>query len=134
VRARQRRFPFSRTRRPKSHNFFWRPARADLKSAALMTKRNTPPAPAPRLAPNFSQPTAASTVKLVTCHDGEHKHFAEPSVACAARHAIDICDNEEGCAQLIQANGETVWKFDPARPRASLEQLDELAQGPCVRG
>jgi len=71
-------------------------------------------------------------VKLVTCHDGDLKHFLEPSVACAAQHAIQICDDEEGCAQLIEANGEVVWKFDARHPRRTLELLDELALGECV--
>lgn len=88
-----------------------------------MTKRN--------IVPQTS--STRQTVKLITRHDGELKHFLEPSVACAAQHAIDICDNEEGCAQFIESNGEIVWKFDPAHPRKSLEQLDELAQGQCVR-
>jgi hypothetical protein len=87
-----------------------------------MTKRSI-------VSPPFStRPTA----KLVTCHDGELKHFLEPSVACAAQHAIQICDDEEGCAQLIEANGEVVWKFDPTHSRRSLEQLDDLALGECV--
>lgn len=73
------------------------------------------------------------TVKLVTAHDGEFKHYIEPSVACAARHAINICDHEEGCAQFIEANGRVIWRFDPAQARKSLEKLDELAVGECVR-
>ena len=72
-------------------------------------------------------------VKLVTCQDGEMKHFLEPSVACAAQHAIDVCHNEEGCAQLIEVDGQAAWKFDPDHPRQSLALLDELAQGECVR-
>jgi hypothetical protein len=101
---------------------FWRRAGGGLKSGLLMIKREIPsPARSTR-----------QTVKLVTCHDGELKHFIEPSLACAAQHAISICDHEEGCAQSIEADGEIVWKFDPARPRKSLEQLDELAQGECV--
>ena len=71
-------------------------------------------------------------VKLITCHDGEHKHFTEPSLVCAAQHAIHVCDNEEGCARSIEVDGEIVWKFDPAHPRKSLAKLDELAQGECV--
>lgn len=88
-----------------------------------MTKRNVPPP-----AVSFRQPAT-----LITCRDGEELHYTEPSVACAAQHAINVCDNEEGCAQLIEADGEIIWKFDPSRPRQSLEQLDQLAQGPCVR-
>ena len=79
-----------------------------------------------------SDSSASQKVKLITRHNGEEKHFAELSVACAAQHAIDICDNEEGCAQLIEVGAEVIWKFDPAFPRQSLEQLDELAQGECV--
>jgi hypothetical protein len=88
-----------------------------------MTKRDIVPPPS----------STRQLVKLVTRHDGELKHFVEPSIACAAQHAIDICDNEEGCAQFIEAGGETIWKFDPGHPRKSLEQLDEFAQGECVR-
>ena len=77
--------------------------------------------------------SSRNRVKLVTCHDGEELHFAEPSIACAARHAINVCDNEEGCAQFIEADGRIVWRFDPDHPRKSLEQLDELAQAECVR-
>jgi hypothetical protein len=88
-----------------------------------MTKRDIPiPAVSTR-----------TTVKLITCQDGEHKHYVEPSIACAAQHAINICDHEEGCAQSIEADGQTIWKFDSAHPRKSLELLDELAQGECVR-
>jgi hypothetical protein len=88
-----------------------------------MTKRDVPP----------EVKSNRTLVKLVTCHEGEHKHFVEPSLACAAQHAIHLCDNEEGCAQVIEVNGEVAWKFDPARPRESLARLDELAQGECVR-
>lgn len=87
-----------------------------------MTKREVPQSVSNR-----------QTVKLVTCHDGELKHFTEPSVACAAQHAIEVCDSEEGCAQSIEVDGKVAWKFDPKQPRKSLEQLDELAQGECVR-
>ena len=85
-----------------------------------MTKRNSPPT------------SSRKTVKLITCKDGELLHFLEPSVACAAQHAINVCDNEEGCAQSIEASGELVWQFDPAQPGASLAKLDELASGECV--
>jgi hypothetical protein len=88
-----------------------------------MTKRDLPP----------QLTSARQTVKLIVCHDGERKHFLEPSVACAAQHAIHICDQEEGCAQSIEADGELVWKFDSTHPRRCLEQLDEFAQGECVR-
>jgi len=88
-----------------------------------MTKRDIPsPAVSTR-----------KTVKLVTSHDGEHKHFLEPSIACAAQHAINICDHEEGCAQSIEQDGKIIWQFDPKQPRKSLAKLDELAQGECVR-
>lgn len=60
-------------------------------------------------------------------------HYVEPSVACAAQHAISVCDNEEGCAQAIEEGERVVWKFDPDHPRASLAKLDELAQRECVR-
>ena len=88
-----------------------------------MTKRETSP----------NGGSARQTVKLITSHDGESKHFVEPSVACAAQHAINICDHEEGCAQSIEEGGRVVWKFDPANARKSLAKLDELAQGECVR-
>lgn len=105
------------------HKMFWRRLRPLLKWMLLMTKRDIPtPATSTR-----------NTVKLVTCQEGEHKHYLEPSVACAAQHAINICDHEEGCAQSIEADGQAIWRFDPAHSRASLEKLDELAQGECVR-
>jgi hypothetical protein len=88
-----------------------------------MTKRDLPPQ-----ARSFQK-----NVRLVTRHHGEELHFAEPSVACAARHAINICDNEEGCAQFIEVDGRVVWRFDPQSPRRSFEALDELAQRECVR-
>jgi hypothetical protein len=87
----------------------------------MLKRHNSGPTSSPR-----------ETVKLVTAHDGELKHYVEPSVACAAQHAINICDHEEGCAQSIEANGQVIWKFDPAHPRKSLEKLDELAVGECV--
>jgi hypothetical protein len=81
-------------------------------------------------------PSSASstrqTVKLIAFHEGELKHFIEPSLACAAQHAISICDHEQGCVRSIETNSEIIWKFDPAHPRKSLEQLDQLAQGECV--
>jgi hypothetical protein len=88
-----------------------------------MIKRNITPQASP----------LQKNVRLVTQHEGEEMHFAEPSVACAARHAINVCDNEEGCAQSIEVDGRIVWHFDPEHPRRSLEALDELAQGECVR-
>jgi hypothetical protein len=69
---------------------------------------------------------------LITCQDGELIHYVEPSIVCAAQHAISVCDNEEGCAQAIEEGGRVVWKFDSAHPRQSLAKLDELAQGECV--
>src|SRR3954464_15649442 len=102
---------------------FWRTSRALLKCRVLMTKRDIS-------SPAISNRT---TVKLITSHNGEQKHYIEPGIACAAQHAINICDHEEGCAQSIEAGGRTIWKFDSAHPRKSLEQLDELAQGECVR-
>jgi hypothetical protein len=74
-----------------------------------------------------------NSVKLITNQEGEHRHYMEPSLACAAQHALNICDNEAGCAQSIEQDGKIIWQFDPARPRKSLERLDELAQGECVR-
>jgi hypothetical protein len=111
---------FAITDQRPSH-FFWRRARSSLKCPLLMTKRDIP------------NTSTRQTVKLITSHDGELRHYLEPSVACAAQHAINICDHEEGCAQSIEANGEILWKFDPVHPRNSLAQLDELAQGECVR-
>jgi hypothetical protein len=102
---------------------FWRHRDALLNCLLPMTKRDIPtPASSTR-----------QTIKLVTAHDGELKHYVEPSVACAAQHAINICDHEEGCAQSIEVDGRILWQFDPAQPRKSLEKLDELAQGECVR-
>ncbi|HUS35829.1 MAG TPA: hypothetical protein VM680_10810 [Verrucomicrobiae bacterium] len=80
-------------------------------------------------------PNGGSTrkpAKLITCHNGELIHYIEPSVVCAAQHAINVCDHEEGCAQMIEEGGRVVWRFDPERPRQSLAKLDELAQGECV--
>ena len=102
---------------------FWRGLRALLNCPLLMTKRDIP-------TPAVS---ARTTIKLVTCQDGEYKHCLEPSIACAAQHAINICDHEEGCAQSIEADGKIIWQFNPASPRKSLEKLDELAHGECVR-
>lgn len=87
-----------------------------------MTKRDTVP----------TSGSTRQTVKLITCQDGELKHYVEPSVVCAAQHAINVCDNEEGCAQAIEVGGRVVWKFEPEQPRKSLAKLDELAQGECV--
>jgi hypothetical protein len=87
-----------------------------------MTKRETP----------ANGGSGRSAAKLITCQDGELIHYVEPSVVCAAQHAINVCDNEEGCAQAIEQDGRVVWKFDPAHPRQSLAKLDELAQGECV--
>ena len=91
-------------------------------SATVMTKRETSP----------NGGSGRQTVKLITCQDGELIHYVEPSVVCAAQHAINVCDNEEGCAQAIEDGGRVVWKFDSAHPRQSLAKLDELAQGECV--
>ena len=88
-----------------------------------MTKRDIP-------SPAVS---ARQTVKLITSHDGEHKHFVEPSITCAAQHALNICDHEEGCAQSIEQDGKIIWQLDPKQPRKSLAKLDELAQGECIR-
>ena len=90
-----------------------------------MTKRDIP---APAVSNRHN-----NSVKLVTCQDSEHRHYVEPSITCAAQHAINICDNEAGCAQSIEQNGKIIWQFDPAHPRKSLAELDELAQGECVR-
>jgi hypothetical protein len=88
-----------------------------------MTKRDIP----------SSATSNRTTVKLITSHDGELTHYLEPSVACAAQHAINICDHEEGCAQSIEVDGKIVWRFDSNQARKSLAKLDELAQGECVR-
>jgi hypothetical protein len=72
-------------------------------------------------------------VKLLTTQDGTRMDYLEPSVVCAAQHALDILDREEGCVHAIETEGEALWRMDPENARRSLEKLEELGQGVCVR-
>jgi hypothetical protein len=72
-------------------------------------------------------------VKLLTTQEGTHIDYIEPSLVCAAQHALDILEREEGAVHAIEAEGKTLWRLDPEKARASLEKLEELAQGVCVR-
>ena len=72
-------------------------------------------------------------VKLMTTQDGTRIDYVEPSVVCAAQHALDILDREEGAVHAIETEGKAIWRLDPEKGRASLAKLEELAQGVCVR-
>jgi hypothetical protein len=90
---------------------------------AIMTKR-TSPSPAA---------AARQTVKLLSVQNGERVDYLEPSVVCAAQHALAILDLEEGSTHAIEVNGQPLWSYDRKDPRASLAKLEELAVGDCVR-
>jgi hypothetical protein len=72
-------------------------------------------------------------VKLLTTQDGTHIDYIEPSVVCAAQHALDILEREEGCVHAIEGESKTIWRLESEKPRVSMEKLEELAQGVCVR-
>jgi hypothetical protein len=72
-------------------------------------------------------------VKLLTTQDSTRIDYVEPSLVCAAQHALDILDHEEGCVHAIETDGRTIWEMDPDDSRASVEKLEELGQGVCVR-
>jgi hypothetical protein len=69
-------------------------------------------------------------VKLCTARNGAAMDFVEVSVTGAARHAVSIMDQREGCVHGIEVNGETVWCFQEGRD--SLGELDELAKAVAV--
>ena len=72
-------------------------------------------------------------VKLLTTQEGTRIDYVEPSVVCAAQHALDILDREEGCVHAIEGEAKTIWRMDPAKPRESLTKLEVHAQGVCAR-
>ena len=72
-------------------------------------------------------------VKLLTTQDGTHMNYVEPSVVCAAQHALDILDREEGCVHAIESEGSMIWQMNPGKARESMAKLEELAEGVCVR-
>ena len=72
-------------------------------------------------------------VKLVTTEEGLRIDYIEPSVVCAAQHALDILDGETGCVHAIETEGKAIWRMNPEKARESLAQLEELGQGVCVR-
>ena len=69
----------------------------------------------------------------MTTQDGTQFDYIEPSVVCAAQHALDILDREEGCVHAIELEGKAVWRLNPEKPRESFQKLEELGQGVCVR-
>jgi hypothetical protein len=69
-------------------------------------------------------------VKLLTTQDGTRVDYVEPSVVCAAQHALSILENEEGSVHAIEVNGELIWSNEG---RKSAEPLEELAIGVCVK-
>ncbi len=88
-----------------------------------MTKRNLPPnAVAGQRVP----------AKLTATIAGDRYDYLEPSVVCAAQHALEIFD-EHGRLHSIESDGQTIWQHDPANARASFRQLEKLAIGACKR-
>jgi len=82
-----------------------------------MTKRDLPP-PAS---------DTRQRAKLISTCDGELFVYTEPSLVCAAQHALSMLDCEEGCVHRIEVDGKIVWRFNPARPRESVGELEDLA-------
>jgi hypothetical protein len=88
-----------------------------------MTKRNLPPnAAADQRAP----------AKLTATIEGDLYDYIEPSVVCAAQHALEIFD-EHGRLHSIECDGQVIWQHDPANSRESLRKLEKLATGTCKR-
>jgi hypothetical protein len=75
----------------------------------------------------------AEKVVLVTNCDGTRFDYVEPSVVCAAQHALSILENEEGCLVRIEVNGEKIWEWDSEQSKKSCATLEELAEGDCVK-
>lgn len=71
--------------------------------------------------------------KLITNCDGTRFDYLEPSVVCAAQHALAILDNEEGCLARIEAGGKKIWEWDQKRGKESCAALEELAPGVCAK-
>ena len=69
-------------------------------------------------------------VKLISVCEGLRTDYVEPSVVCAAQHALSIMDQEEGCVHAIEVNGKLLWEF---KGKKSLKKLEELAVGECVK-
>lgn len=86
-----------------------------------MTKRDVPPAAA-----GIRQPA-----KLISTCDSQQFDYIEPSLTCAAQHALSILDLEEGCVHRIEVQGEVIWEFDSKRPKQSIAKLETLATGVC---
>jgi hypothetical protein len=69
-------------------------------------------------------------VKLLTTQEGTRIDYVEPSVVCAAQHALSILENEEGSLHAIEVNGKLIWSNEG---RKSVGPLEELAVGVCVK-
>lgn len=76
---------------------------------------------------------ASKKATLLTTVEGMQIDYIEPSVVCAAQHALDVLDHEEGFVHAIESQGKTIWRMNPEKARESLAMLEKLGQGVCVR-
>lgn len=88
-----------------------------------MTKRNFPPAATAR---------ARVPAKLTATIQGDRFDYIEPSIVCAAHHALEIFEHS-GSIHSIESGGKVIWRHDPADARRSFRKLEKLAVGKCER-